>query len=120
MYVDVVNEGTRRLDNVKIDVDVPLGWTKTVDPLIIPKLDINEERRVTLLTAPPKGVAVGRYELRLRTSALSDNQPVNAEDKTVTVEIQAEANVLGTILLVIAIVGLVGGMVVFGMRLSKR
>ncbi len=120
MYVDVVNEGTRRLDNVKIDVDVPLGWTKTVDPLIIPKLDINEERRVTLLTVPPKGIAVGRYELRLRTSGLSDNQPVNAEDKTVTVEIQAEANVIGTVLLVLAIVGLVAGMVIFGMRLSKR
>jgi hypothetical protein len=120
MYVDVVNEGTRRLDNVKVDVDVPLGWTKSVDPLIVPKLDINEERRITLSTTPPAGVAVGRYELRLRTSGLSDNQPVNAEDKTVTVEIQAEANVLGTILLVIVIVGLVGGMVVFGMRLSKR
>ncbi len=120
MYVDIVNEGTRRLDNVKIDVDVPLSWTKLIEPALIPKLEVNEERRVTLTATPPPGITVGRYEVRLRTSGLSDNQPINAEDKTVTVEVLAEANVLGTVALVMVIVGLVAGMVVFGVRLSKR
>ena len=54
MAVDVVNEGTRRLDNVKIDVDLPLNWTKTVEPQMIPKLDIDEEHRVTIAATPPK------------------------------------------------------------------
>jgi len=120
MSVDVVNEGTRRLDNVKIDVDVPLNWTKKVDPQVIPTLDIDQEHRVTITATPPKGISVGRYELRLRTSGLSDNQPVNAEDKTVTAEILTETSVIGTILLVLAILGLIGGMVLFGIRLSKR
>jgi hypothetical protein len=120
MIVDVVNEGTRRLDNIKIDMDVPLNWTKKIEPQVVASLDINEEKRITLSATPTSGISVGRYELRLRTSGLSDNQPVNAEDKTVTVEVQAEASVLGTVLLVAAIVGLVGGLVVFGMKLSKR
>ena len=120
MAVDVVNEGTRRLDNVKIDVDVPLNWTKMVEPQMIPKLDIDEDHRVTITAIPPNGISVGRYELRLRTSGLSDNEPVNAEDKTVTAEILAETSVIGTILLVAAILGLIGGMVMFGIRLSKR
>ena len=120
MAVDVVNEGTRRLDNVKIDVDVPLNWTKKVEPQMIPTLDIDQEQRVTITATPPKGISVGRYELRLRTSGLSDNQPVNAEDKTVTAEILTETSVIGTILLVMAILGLIGGMVLFGIRLSKR
>jgi hypothetical protein len=120
MTVDVVNEGTRRLDNVKVDVDLPLNWTKTVEPQMIPKLDIDEDHRVTITAIPPKGISVGRYELRLRTSGLSDNEPVNAEDKTVTAEILAETSVIGTILLVAAILGLIGGMVMFGIRLSKR
>jgi uncharacterized membrane protein len=118
--VDVVNEGTRRLDNVKIDVDVPLNWTKKVEPQVIPTLDIDQEQRVAITATPPKGISVGRYELRLRTSGLSDNQPVNAEDKTVTAEILTETSVIGTILLVLAILGLIGGMVLFGIRLSKR
>ena len=118
--VDVVNEGTRRLDNVKVDMDVPLNWTKKIEPQVVASLDINEEQRIKLSATPTPAISVGRYELRLRTSALSDNQPVNAEDKTVTVEVQAEASVVGTILLVAAILGLVGALVVFGVKLSKR
>ena len=51
---------------------------------------------------------------------MSGTQPVNAEDKTVTVEIKAGANVVGTVLIVLLIVGLVGGIVVFGIKLSKK
>lgn len=120
LMLDVVNEGTRRLDNVKVDVDVPLNWAKKIEPQVVATLDINEERRIKLTATPPAGITVGRYELRLRTSALSENQPVNAEDKSVTVEVLAETSVIGTILLVLAIVGLVAGMVVFGLKLSKR
>ena len=120
MSVDVVNEGTRRLDNIEVKIDPPLNWTKTVAPAVVPALGIGEERRVDLTFTPPRDVAVGRYEIRLRTSALSDNHPINAEDKTATVEIAAGANVIGTALLVLLIVGLVGGMVVFGIKLTRR
>jgi uncharacterized membrane protein len=120
MSVDVVNEGTRRLDNVEVKIDPPLNWTKSVEPAVVPALGIGEERRVDLTFTPPRDVSVGRYEIRLRTSALSDNHPVNAEDKTATVEIAAGTNVIGTALLVLLIVGLVGGMVVFGIKLTRR
>jgi hypothetical protein len=56
----------------------------------------------------------------VRTSALSDNHPVNAEDKTATVEIAAGANIPGTVLVVLLILGLVGGIVVFGIKLTRR
>lgn len=118
--LDLVNEGTRRLDNVKVDVDLPMNWTKAVEPAVIPTLDINQERRVTLTATPPAGIAAGRYEMRLRTSGLSDNQPVNAEDKTVTAEIEEGANVFGTIAIVLAILGIVGGIVAFGVRMSRK
>ena len=120
MTVDVRNEGTRRLDNIRIDLDIPLNWAKVIEPQVIPKLDIDEEQRVMLKITPAADVSVGRYEVRLRTTALSDNQPVNAEDKTAIMEIQAETSVIGTILLVLLILGLVSGMVVFGIRLSRR
>ncbi len=120
MTMDLVNEGTRRLDNVKVDVDLPMNWTKTIEPAVIATLDINQEQRVTLTAVPPEGISSGRYEMRLRTSGLSDNSPVNAEDKTVTVEIEEDANVFGTILLVLVILGVIGGIVVFGVRMSKK
>lgn len=120
MYVDLVNEGSHRLDNLEIQVDPPLNWTKTVEPTVVPSLDIGAETRVRLRFQPPADVAVGKYEVRLRTTAMSNNQPVLAEDKTVTVEIEPETNIVGTALLILFVLALVGGMVVFGIKLSRR
>ena len=118
--VDVVNEGTRRLDNIEVKPDPPLNWTKDVEPALVPSLGIGEERRITLTFAPPRDVPVGRYEIRLRSSALTDTRPVNAEDKTATVEITAGTNVLVTAILVLLIVGVIGGIVMFGVKLTRR
>jgi len=118
--IELVNEGSRRLDNIKIEVDPPLNWTKSVTPSSLQSLDTGEETRVDLVFTPPKNIAVGKYDFRIRTDGLSDNQPVNGEDKTVTIEIQASANIAGTALLILFIITLVGGIVVFGIRLSKR
>jgi len=118
--VEVVNEGTRRLDNVEIKLDLPPLWTKELDPAVIPRLEVSAEGRYQIAVQPPASVSPGRYEIRLRTSGLSDNQPVNAEDKTVTVEIQGGSNLFMTIFLVVVIVGLVTGIVIFGIRLSRR
>jgi len=118
--IELVNEGSRRLDNIKIEVDPPLNWTKSVTPSSLQSLDTGEEARVDLVFTPPKNIAVGKYDIRIRTNGLSDNQPVNGEDKTVTIEIKASANIIGTVLLILFIIALVGGIVVFGIRLSKR
>jgi hypothetical protein len=120
MSIELVNEGSRRLDDVEINADLPLNWSKQIEPAVINTLDIGEEKKVHLHFTTPQEIGVGRYDIRLRTSGLSDNQPVTGEDKTVTVEIQAQANILGTLLLVILILGLVAGMVIFGIRLSKK
>jgi len=118
--VDVINEGTRRLDNVVMEVDPPLGWTKKIEPELITSLAIGEEKRVKLSITPAENVSVGRYEIRVRTSGMSDNQPVNGEDKTITVEVQAQVSLAGTGLIVLLIVGVIAGIVVFGIRLSRR
>lgn len=120
MLVDVVNEGTRRLDNVTIDAEPPLRWEKEIDPPVISALDIGEEQRVQLRFRPYDDVEVGKYEVRVRTTSFTDNRPIATEDKIVTVEVRSPPNWFGTALLLLLIVGLVAGLVVFGLRLSKR
>lgn len=120
MTLEIVNEGTQELRNVSVKIDPPLNWTKNVEPMLIPALGVGEERPVHLECTPASGASEGRYEVRIQTSALSDTQPVNAEDKTVIVEIQSGANVLGTMIIVLLIVGVIGGIVIFGMRLARR
>ena len=118
--LDVVNEGTRSLNNVRVEAEPPLNWTDSINPDVIQSLDINEERRIQLTFTPEENVSPGRYEVRVETTSLSDDLPINGEDKTVTIQIEPEANVLGTALLVLLIVGLVIGIVIFGIRLSRR
>lgn len=118
--LEVVNEGTRRLDSVEVKLDAPPGWERVAEPALLPALAVGEERPVEIRVRPAPGTASGRYEVRVRTTALSDNQPVTGEDKTLTVEIRPEGNTLATVLLLILLVGVVGGIVVLGIRLSRR
>lgn len=120
LNMDLVNEGSRRLDNVEIEVDAPFNWEKEISPKLIPSLNISAEQRIQLRFTPPNEISVGRYEFRIRSSSLSDDQPVYGEDKMVTVEIRPGTNILGTGLVVLAILGVIVGIVVFGIRLSRR
>ncbi len=120
MSIVLVNEGTRRLDNIEVQIDAPFEWEKQAQPSLIPSLEVSEERTVQLRFTPPGEVAVGRYEFRIQSSSLSDDQPVRGEDKTVTVEIKATANIGGVFALILIILGAVTGIVIFGVKLSRR
>lgn len=120
MNIELINEGSRRLDNVEIQVDTPLNWEKSIEPHYISSLNIREENKVELLFTPPHNVSVGRYEFRVRTTSISNNQPVSGEDKSVIVEIKPETNFAGTMLIIALILGITTGIVVFGVRLSRK
>ncbi len=120
MYVDLVNEGSHRIDDLEIKADMPLGWTKEIQPDAVSQLPVGEEKRITLQFMPPKDISVGKYEVRLRTAGVSNGQPVLGEDKTVTVEVLQQANVFGTLALVIFILAIVGGIVMFGIKMSRK
>lgn len=118
--IEVVNEGTRRLDNIRLEMDPPLNWEERIEPEVLTSLEINEEGRVNLFITPPPDVSPGRYEVRVRTTSLSDDLPIRGEDKTITIQIEQEANVFLSLVIILSIVGVVVGIVVFGIRLSRR
>jgi len=120
MNIDLINEGSRRLDQIEIKADVPLDWSKEISPTSINSLDIGKETRVNLRFKPPENISVGKYEVRIQTSGMSNGILIAGSDKIVTIEIRPDANVLGTVAIVLFIIGIVGGVVVYGIRLSKR
>ncbi len=120
MYFELLNEGSHRLDNVVIETDLPLDWRSEIMPSELESLGIGKEKRIDFRFIPPSDIEVGRYQIRIRTSALSAGQTINGEDKTVTIEIMARANILGTLIVAVLIIGLVVGVVVFGIRLSRK
>ena len=91
-----------------------------IEPTSVAAIAVGTDATVKLTITPPDDVAPGKYDVRVRSSAMSNGQPVIGEDKTVTIEILPGSNVIGTILLVLVIVGLVAGLVIFGIRLSRK
>jgi hypothetical protein len=120
MDMTVRNNGSRRLDNLRFRLEAPVGWDAVVEPEFITELAVDAERRVTLTLTPPADVMVGDYEARLRTSSAAAGRLVETEDKTIRVHVAAAANWLVTGLLLLALLGLVVGVVIFGMRLARR
>ncbi|KAF0140294.1 MAG: hypothetical protein FD122_2610 [Stygiobacter sp.] len=118
--LEILNEGSRRLDNIEFELDLPINWTKEIKPQIIESLDIRKDKRVVITFTPPDDVPVGKYDIRLRTTCISDEKLVKAEDKTITIEVKQSENIFGTILLVLLIIGLVSVIVAFGIKLSRK
>ncbi|MFC1495503.1 NEW3 domain-containing protein, partial [Thermodesulfobacteriota bacterium] len=119
--IELVNNGTRSLNNVEIDVvDEPLNWDHSIEPKNIDTLKVSEEKRAVIKIIPSDDVSPGRYPVRIATTSLSDDLLIAGEDKSITVEIKAETNLIGMIIILLLILGLVGGMVIFGIRLSRR
>jgi len=120
MDVTIRNTGTRKLNNVRVFCDLPLNWRVEIAPDLIATLDQNKDEVVKIRFVPPDGVSVGDYEPKIRTDALADNRRVESEDKIVRIHISSKANVLGIGALVLLLVGLLVGIVVFGIKLTRR
>lgn len=120
MEITVHNEGTRRLDNIRIRTNMPPGWQSTIQPDVIPELLAAKEEVVKLKFAPPSGVDVGDYEVQIQTQALTNNQPVQTQDKTVRIHVSARTNLFLSAGLVLMVIGGVVGIVWYGIKLTRR
>ena len=69
---------------------------------------------------PPDDVGVGAQEVKIKTEALADNRSVQTEDKTVRIQVQAKTPILWTAVLIMLLIGLVLGIVIFGIKISRR
>jgi uncharacterized membrane protein len=120
MDVTIRNGGSRRLDNIRITAEKPLQWETVIRPELIASLDPEKEERVSITILPPKDGGVGAQEVRIKTEALADNRKVDTEDKTVRIQVNAPTSLWGTLTLILLLIALIGGIVRFGMKLSKK
>ena len=120
MKITVMNDGTRVLDNIKITTENPLNWKTIIVPDVIATLAPGKEHEVILSILPPDDVNVGAQEVKIKTQASANNRTVETEDKTIRIQVEARTPIFGTILLILLLVGVLMGIVVFGIKLSKR
>ena len=120
MNLTIYNDGTRRLDNIKVSTDVPLNWISAVTPDLVSSLMPGKEEIVSVSLAPPADVNVGDYEATLKTESFANNRKVESEDKKIRIHMSSSTNILGTAVLIILLIGVLVGVVVFGVRLSRK
>ena len=120
MEVQVKNTGTRRLDNIRVYTDLPLNWHSEIKPDLIASLEQGKEETVNIEFVPSEDVSVGDYEPKIKTECIADNRRVESEDKIVRIHISGKTNVLGIVLLVLFLVGILVGIVIFGIKLTRR
>jgi len=116
----VKNAGSRRLDNTRVVVEAPIGWAAEVQPPVIPSLEVAREQPVDLVLAPPNDVPVGEYEVRVRTESFAFNRRVPSEDKIFRVSVVSGRGALTTGLLLVFVLALVAGIVILGVKLTRR
>ena len=116
----IKNTGTRRLDNVSVQVDTPSGWRAQSSPSVLASLDPAAERLVRVIIAPPPRVTVGDYEVRINTESFAFNRRVPSENKIYRVSIKPGSNVWATGTLVALFLGIIAAVVIFGVKLTRR
>ncbi|MGV8094245.1 MAG: NEW3 domain-containing protein [Mangrovibacterium sp.] len=120
MDITVKNYGTRRIDNIKVGTDNPLNWVSNVEPKLIRSLDPEQEEKIKIAIIPPADVSVGAQEVKIKTEAYANNRRVETDNKTIRIQVNAKANIFGTIVLIILLIGIIVGVIVFGIKISKR
>lgn len=118
--LEIRNAGTRTLDNVEVLIEAPADWRTEARPVPIPSLTVGGEHHVEVVVHPPPDAPEGDYEIRLRTISHAYNRRVPSEDKIFRVSLKNDSTIAGTLGLLTLLVGLVGGMVVAGVKLTRR
>jgi hypothetical protein len=120
MKITVMNDGTRALNNIKITTENPLNWKTVIVPDVITTLAPGKEQEVTLSILPPDDVNVGAQEVKIKTQATANDRSVETEDKTVRIQVEAKTPFLGMLMLILLLIGVLVGIVVFGIKISRR
>ncbi len=114
------NIGTRDLVDIRMVIDVNTDWRYTVLPEVINSLRRNEETEIQLTLSPPTDIEVGEYQAKLNAEVTVDNRKFQARDRSITVQVESQAQLSVTTLLFGALILLMIAIVVVTIRISRR
>jgi len=120
LNLTVKNIGTRVVHNIHVSTEYPLNWRTYITPETVAVLDPNQEEVVKLKVVPPSDLGVGDYEVKIKTDAISNNRKVPTQDQSDRIHVMAPPNLKATAALIGLLLALVGGIVVFGIKLTRR
>jgi hypothetical protein len=120
MTLTVTNVGTRQLEDIRVQPEVPAEWASAVLPDVITSLQPGKECKVSVLLVPPPKPSIGDYEATMKTVARAGSRQIDGENKSIRIHIKGSVNVLEAAMPIMLILGILVGVVMFGVKLSRR
>jgi len=121
MLLELKNTGTRNLENIRITTELPSNkWNSEITPDLVKKLDREQKEDIKITIIPPLDVGVGDSEVKINAECEVDNRPIEAPEKNVRIHISGRANIMGSVILIGALILLVIGIAVLTIKLSRR
>jgi len=120
IQAELHNDGTLALFDIIPEVSPPLRWQAEVEPKTIERMLPNEKQTIRIRLRPETDVGVGEYEAQIEARGQSGSETIEALEKRMKVRINAQINLATTVILVGGLVILVAGIMIFGVKLSRR
>ena len=91
--VDLLNTGTLEVEEAHLAILPPLGWTHSATPDTIARILPGEKEPITITLYPPEGMGVSEYDVRVEAAGFVGNEKVDAQEKDITIRVEARANI---------------------------
>ena len=118
--VDLLNTGTLEVEEAHLAILPPLGWTHSATPDTIARILPGEKEPITITLYPPEGMGVSEYDVRVEAAGFVGNEKVEAQEKDITIRVEARANILRNVLIIGGVIALVVGVAITSIRASRR
>jgi hypothetical protein len=114
------NTGTVKLDRIRVYTGLPLDWTAGVNPEKDITLEVEAKQRVDAEFIPAADVVAGDYEVKVEAKTLHEGRDVEATAKIMRIQIEGKSNILIGSILMIVLIGMIVGVAVLTIKISRR
>ena len=117
---DLLNTGTLEVEEAHLVILPPLGWIAATIPDTIAKILPGEKEPFNITLFPPEGLGVSEYDVRIEAAGFVGNEKVEAQERDVTIRVEARANIVRNAVIIGGVIALVVGVAVASIRVSRR
>ena len=69
---------------------------------------------------PPEGIGVSECDVRVEAAGFVGNEKIEAQEKDITIRVEARANIVRNALIIGGVIALVVGVAIASIRVSRR
>ena len=118
--VDLLNIGTLEVGGVHLSILPPMDWSYDTNPDTIARILPGEKESITIMLYPPAELGVSEHDVRVEAVGFAGNEKVEAQEKDITIRVEARARIVRSALVIGGVIVLVVGVAVVSIRVSRR